>query len=439
MRRPAAGAREPRSARRYRRLSPGPGTDRAAVRAHQRGRIIAATFDLVAERGYGKTTVREIAALAGVSKASFYEQFDGKAACFVAALDVALREAARVLMPAAAGGPGDRERLRAGLIGLADLLAEQPQGARSVLVESMGAPPEVRSYLRRRFGLLEALVRERLAAAPLAGKLPRALTTGIVRGIAHHATRCVRLGVPEQFRTLVDPLLDWGLSFHDREVLVPFAAPCAPEARSPRWATVPESWAELPTTRDLLTSAALRLALNRGIDALTPTRIRRAAGVAKRDFDAYFQDETACILAALDERIDELLSTALRKVVVDDPWVERIRSLLAHVTELLAADPAITRLVFVEGADAAPQSLPWRERLITEWADAIYREAPSNASPDPPVAEATIAAIWGLIGDLTAAGRATDLPAHAARMASFILTPVLGAPRAAEAIVGQAA
>lgn len=51
-----------------------------------RGRIVAAAFELFAERGYHAVSVRDIAAAVGVKDASLYNHFAGKQAIFDAVL-----------------------------------------------------------------------------------------------------------------------------------------------------------------------------------------------------------------------------------------------------------------------------------------------------------------------------------------------------------------
>src|SRR3954454_2857364 len=73
---------------------------REAVMASQRGRMLDAMAQAVAEKGYAATTVADVIAGAGVSRKTFYEQFRDKEDCFLAAYDTgvelllgALREA----------------------------------------------------------------------------------------------------------------------------------------------------------------------------------------------------------------------------------------------------------------------------------------------------------------------------------------------------------
>jgi AcrR family transcriptional regulator len=61
------------------------GLSREEVELSQRERLLQAATDAVAEHGYVKTTVAEILARAGVSRATFYKLFDDREDCFQAA------------------------------------------------------------------------------------------------------------------------------------------------------------------------------------------------------------------------------------------------------------------------------------------------------------------------------------------------------------------
>jgi AcrR family transcriptional regulator len=51
----------------------------------QRTRILDALVDALAERGYGETSVQDVVARAGVSRATFYKHFQSKQEAFLAA------------------------------------------------------------------------------------------------------------------------------------------------------------------------------------------------------------------------------------------------------------------------------------------------------------------------------------------------------------------
>src|SRR5262245_57415806 len=63
---------------------------REVVLASQRGRLIDAMAQAVAEHGYGATTVARVVSRAGVSRKTFYEHFSDKEDCLLALYDTAI-------------------------------------------------------------------------------------------------------------------------------------------------------------------------------------------------------------------------------------------------------------------------------------------------------------------------------------------------------------
>src|SRR3954447_24211790 len=63
---------------------------REDVLASQRGRLLDAMAEAVAQHGYGATTVAHVVALAGVSRKTFYEHFADKEDCFLALYDAGI-------------------------------------------------------------------------------------------------------------------------------------------------------------------------------------------------------------------------------------------------------------------------------------------------------------------------------------------------------------
>src|SRR3977135_2675206 len=61
------------------------GLSREEVEVSQRARLLQAATEAVAELGYVKTTVADVLARAGVSRATFYQLFRDKEDCFLAA------------------------------------------------------------------------------------------------------------------------------------------------------------------------------------------------------------------------------------------------------------------------------------------------------------------------------------------------------------------
>jgi AcrR family transcriptional regulator len=119
----------------------------------QRERMLDAVVAAVAEKGYADMTVADVVSGAGVSRRTFYEQFDDKLDCFLAAYEFRAHALlGEVEAAVAAAEPG--ERLRAGLTTYLTGLARQPMFARVLIIDILGAGPkalEVRERVRERW------------------------------------------------------------------------------------------------------------------------------------------------------------------------------------------------------------------------------------------------------------------------------------------------
>ena len=122
----------------------------------QRARILAAMIQVVAQDGgAGAVTVARVVSRAGVSRRTFYDLFDGCEDCFLAVFEDALARASDVVRGAVQGAPSAwREQIRAGLFALLALFAEEPALGSLLVVDALGAGPEV---LQRRARVLETL------------------------------------------------------------------------------------------------------------------------------------------------------------------------------------------------------------------------------------------------------------------------------------------
>jgi AcrR family transcriptional regulator len=155
------------------------------VKEIQRERLIAAMLDAAAKIGYRETTVQDVIERAGVSRPTFYEHFSNKEDCFLAAFDASATRLRGRVSGAAASGEGWRERLRLGLAALLAFAVEEPQTARTLIVEARAGSPE--ASLRRVELLdawaacLDAEARELLPEPPT--DLAPITASGVVGGI----------------------------------------------------------------------------------------------------------------------------------------------------------------------------------------------------------------------------------------------------------------
>jgi AcrR family transcriptional regulator len=126
------------------RLPPGRhGLPRDFVVHNQRERLIAGLAEAVAEKGYGGTTIADITRHAAVSRRTFYEHFDGKDECFVAAFDTVTQQLAERVDEAYKAEDDWAVATRAALEAMLGFLAAEPNLARLAMVEALVAGPVV--------------------------------------------------------------------------------------------------------------------------------------------------------------------------------------------------------------------------------------------------------------------------------------------------------
>lgn len=141
------------------------GLSRAFIASNQRERLLDAIANVVAEKGYSATRVADITEYAGVSRKTFYELFDDKEDCFLAAYDAITA----LLMERMAGGlatvaTASWEQQVSALLGeFLRFLAAEPAFAKMCIVEVLGSGPR---GLARRDAAIEAFF-------PVVDQIPR--------------------------------------------------------------------------------------------------------------------------------------------------------------------------------------------------------------------------------------------------------------------------
>lgn len=171
------------------------GLPRELVAASQLQRLRHGVIAAVADKGYGATTIAEIAARAGVSKKTFYEHFPDKQSCFLAAYDHgsrALFAAVTAASVAAADDGADAVgQLRAATRAYLGFLVDEASYARVFFLEILSAGPEAvarQRQCRAEFARSLRAWHERARAAeptwPAAGELAYEAATGAVHEVA---------------------------------------------------------------------------------------------------------------------------------------------------------------------------------------------------------------------------------------------------------------
>lgn len=121
----------------------------------QRRRLITATLELAYERGVQTVTIALISDRAGVSRKTFYESFNSREACLLAAFEESVSRITQVAKRASDAREGWCERVRAGLTESLRFLEEEPVAGHMLVVDALGAGELT---LRARRGVLAAVI-----------------------------------------------------------------------------------------------------------------------------------------------------------------------------------------------------------------------------------------------------------------------------------------
>jgi len=178
------------------------------VSAVQRERLLAAMLRAASELSYREASVQDVLDRAGVSRPTFYEHFENKEDCFLAAFDAAAARLRQRLDSAGEDEDGWRDRLRAALEELLSFVVEEPDAAMSLIVDARAACPDA---LSRRDELLDhfaSCLDSRVRAESAIGEEPSPIAAaGIVGGIEALIYSRLYRGETESLESLLPSLM----------------------------------------------------------------------------------------------------------------------------------------------------------------------------------------------------------------------------------------
>ncbi len=163
-------------------------------RPDPRRRLLNAMIETVALRGYDRTTVSRVLSSADVQEALFGEHFRDKHDCFMQAVDDLIGRTELAALERFQRPAPWPERVRLCLGGLLRALARDPDGARVVLVEMLGAGPAACERQRSAFALFISLIEEGRSQCLSSESLPPQTSEAIVGGIVSILHRRVLQG-----------------------------------------------------------------------------------------------------------------------------------------------------------------------------------------------------------------------------------------------------
>jgi AcrR family transcriptional regulator len=158
------------------------GSGREQLSEIQRARILAAMVDVAAERGAGNVTVAHVVSRSGVSRRTFYELFEDREDCLLAACEDTLERIAAIVLPVYEAPLRWREKLRTGLAALLRFLEFDRGRGCLLIVGTPGAGPRVLERRRRVLAQIIAIVDEGSTEVRRGEGPPPLTAEGIVGG-----------------------------------------------------------------------------------------------------------------------------------------------------------------------------------------------------------------------------------------------------------------
>jgi AcrR family transcriptional regulator len=433
---------------------------RSHKRPAQRERLIQAMIELAAERGYREVTVAGVSSRAGVSSATFYEQFPNKEACLVSAH----RESAERVLRATRGairelqrsGARTPEALRAALKTLMVTIQREPDAARILFIEGLSGAPRLREasvrVLDRMESGTEAAI-DSVAAGEGPIDLPAIALVGAVRNVV---SRRLRVHGEDRLLRIVDPLAEWIMSYRlpagaqrwTNDARLGMGAQAA--AVIGRRGYEPFGRSRLPRGRHGLTpgqvirsqrtriiAATAEVTMEKGYASTTVADIVAAAGVAKDAFYEHFQDKEHAFLEAQQHPTQFILDRCAEAYFQVPDWPHRLWNHLETLVRMIVENPAIAHLRLVECYAAGPAAVQ-RAEEITRAFNIFLEEGYAYAAPGEQrphlFSEAITGGIFEIIRTHTARGEPWRLVGMLPQLTYLGLAPFVGAAEAIEMV-----
>ena len=415
-------------------------------------------IELVAERGQDAVTIRELVRRAGVSTHSFYERFQSKDECFLYTYELIARRSIKTVIAAQKSCDDWRERQRLAFRAWAQEIVDEPQAAWLALVEVFAGGSAAVERTRRAEAMFAALIEQSFAGAPDAVPVPSLVVQGIAAGVHRVARTHLLAGREHALPGLTDELLEWMLCFRSAAAVdlgrldrPPVPSQGAPARISYRRLAVSDGDGDNgddgshdgagdddgDNDRARILDAVARLAAAEGYRQLTVTRIRLAAGVSRRRFDAQFDGVHECFSGALEHFTGSALAHAAAAGQAGRTWPGGLYRAIHELCAYIATDPVFARLGFIQVFEPGLDGMHRRAHVIADVAGVLRASAPVEQRPSELSAEASVGAVWGIVCRYIVAGRARELQQIAPTLSFLALAPAVGAARAVREIAAE--
>lgn len=410
--------------------------------------MIDAMIELCAHVGYQGVSIAQISAKAGVSSATFYELFEDKEDCLVAAYWTAAEHiVSRLHVPDT--GPWQTVA-RDALSELLSALEANPAAGRLLLVESRAAGSRMREEHERALDMFERRIEAFLDGQGEGSETLDLPATVLVGGIRSVAVWRLRSHAEDQLPLLVDDLVAWFGSYatpaengrwsvgtrallpRDQDVAAASHARATPE-RLPRGRHGLPAGVVARSQRTRIIYGTAEVMMDKGFANATVADIVAAAGVSREVFYEHFTDKLHAFMEAQRYSTQEVLDACAAAYFSAEAWPDRVWRALRMLIGLIASHPTLSYLRLVECYAAGPAALSRSEDIaksFTVFLEEGFRYTPEAAALPRVCAQAIAGSIFEVIYRHIARGEGAALEQQLPRLAYVVIAPFTGSHEA---------
>jgi len=424
-------------------------SDPATIEGDQRRRMLAASLELAAEKGYSALTASAVIATSHVPRAAFYRQFRDREECFLAALGGISERLLADVRQAVVRSPPQRAPFAA-VDALLHFAADAQPDARLLLAEMLMGGSRSLDARDRLVESIAQIIDERAALAAPDVSIPE-LPSSLLIGAACRLLACLMNAGERELSAKRDDLLAWIESYASPrperrwQRLIQQGAPSPwpylqpsplrPSAVSSdgRSRCSPERLRE-SRRRQIIFAAAE--AIDRcGYRDTTVRMIARSAGVDTRVFYSLFDGKEKLLREANDLLFGHVIAATAGAFAGGDSWPERVWLAAGALTESLELNPSLTRVALLQSSAAGASNARRVARFTDAFAIFLQEGRQQSLSePDaPPSAcsaltqQAIATAVVELLCRQSRTAAQPDLAGLSARIAFISLAPYIGA------------
>lgn len=185
----------------------------------------------------------------------------------------------------------------------------------------------------------------------------------------------------------------------------------------------------LDIQRGRMIAATIGAAAEHGASKLSVASIVARSGVSRRTFYEVFTDGQECLLAALEDSLEQARSYVDEAYDPSDAWRVRIRRTLYALLAFLEDEPARGRLLVVEAPGVGQEALERRSQVLADLIDAVDAgrgEAERGSAVTPLTAEGVVGSVLAVVHARLVKDSKPDLVELTNPLMGMIVLPYLG-------------